>query len=81
MPGMEGRERKSDIWRLKETIDNDTTPVVIYEGMVISDKNINFPGIPPDLWKQLKNHDAECKREGDYYHIKDDNVCKDMYRK
>ena len=54
---------------------------MIYDGRVISDKDINFPGVPPDLWKELKNHNAEYKREGDYYHIKDDNVCRDMYRK
>ena len=78
MLGIEGRERKSDIWSFEERIDNDTTPVVIYDGMVISDKDINFLGIPSDLWKELKNHNAECKREDGYHLIQDDNVFRDM---
>ena len=80
MAGMEERERKSFIRTLEERIDNDTSHDVIYEGTVISDKDINFPGVPPDLWKEMKNHNTEYKREGDYYHIMDDNVCRDMYR-
>ena len=54
MAGVEGRERKSDIRTLKERIDKDTTPVVIYEGTVISDKDINFPGVPPRSMERIE---------------------------
>ena len=42
MAGMEERERKSFIRTLEERIDNDTSPDVIYEGTVISDKDIKI---------------------------------------
>ena len=81
MNATKGRERKSDIRSLEERINEDTTLEVIYEGMVISDKDKNFPGVPPDLWKDWNSTKVEGKKEGEYYHIKNDDVCRDEYRK
>ena len=81
MNNMERKERKSDIRSLEERIDEDATLEVIYEGMVISDNDKNFPGVPPDLWKDLNCTKVEGKKEGEYWHIMNDDVCRDMYRK
>ena len=72
---MERKERKSDIQSLEERIDEDATLEVIYEGMVISDNDKNFPGVPPDLWKDLNCTKVEGKKEGEYWHIMNDDVC------